>query len=275
MRVVAIIAAHNEARVIDACLRHLIAHGVEVYLIDNDSTDATVEIASAWRGHGVITIERFPRGGCYSWGPLLERKEQIALDVHADWIMHVDADEIRLPPRGMPTLADALADVAALGYNAVNFLEFTFVPTREAPDHDHADFQRTMRAYYAFVPPLFPNRLNAWRKQLGRVELARSGGHQVRFPDLRMYPQSFPMRHYLCLSMRHAVTKYIERTYDPGEVDRGWHRARARLRRDDLTLPSQVELRTYVNDESLDASSPRSEHVLFTGATRAIHEVPA
>jgi hypothetical protein len=36
------------------------------------------------------------------------------------------------------------------GYNAVDFSELAFVPTRESPDHDHPDYRRTMRWYYAF-----------------------------------------------------------------------------------------------------------------------------
>lgn len=45
MRVIGIIAAYNEERVIRACLEHDIAQGIELYLIDNDSTDRTVAIA--------------------------------------------------------------------------------------------------------------------------------------------------------------------------------------------------------------------------------------
>ena len=100
-------------------------------------------------------------------------------------------------------------------------MEFSFVPTRESPVHDHADFLQTMRWYYPFLPSP-PNRLNAWKQQDARVELAWSGGHQVRFPRLRMYPKSFPMRHYLFLSLAHAAEKYIGRSYDPGEVATGW-----------------------------------------------------
>ena len=36
------------------------------------------------------------------------------------------------------------------GYNAVDFLEFTFVPTREHPDHDHPRYQETMRGTTPF-----------------------------------------------------------------------------------------------------------------------------
>jgi len=71
------------------------------------------------------------------------------------------------------------------------------------------------------------------------------------------------MRHYLYLSAEHAVSKYVERAYDPGEVQSGWHRRRAALRAEDITLLSQTELRETHSDDDLDASDPRSAHPLF------------
>ena len=55
------------------------------------------------------------------------------------------------------------------------------MPTIEAPDHDHPRFQETMRHYYPYSPGR-PDRLNAWKRQDARVDLAASGGHQVSFP---------------------------------------------------------------------------------------------
>ena len=73
------------------------------------------------------------------------------------------------------------------------------------------------------------------------------------------------MRHYLFLSREHALRKYVERVYDPDEVERGWHRRRAALRAEDIELVSESELRLYVSDADLDPSDPWSEHPLFAG----------
>jgi hypothetical protein len=143
------------------------------------------------------------------------------------------------------------------GHNAVNFLECTFVPSRENPDHDHPEFQRTLRTYYPFCPS-FPHQLTAWKaKDAPRPNLASSGGHRVAFHGLSMYPESFPMKHYLFLSVPHAVEKYVERQYDPAEVRRGWHGWRADLRAEDIRLPREAELRVAAPGEELDASGPR------------------
>ena len=274
MRVIALLATYNEERFIDACVENLVAQGIDVYLIDNQSTDRTLELAKRHVGNGIIGIETFPRDGTYRWRAILERKEQLAEELDADWFMHLDADEIRLPPRAGTTLAEAFAELDGRGYNAVNFSEFTFMPTQEAPDHDHGRFQETMRWYYPYKTNS-PHGLKAWRKPVrstrrltlpligGRRETARiawSGGHRVRFRGLRAYPESFRMRHYLFLSIPHAIEKYVERRYDAKEVDSGWHQWRARVTVSALRLPSSAELRPYESDDLLDPSDPRRQH---------------
>ena len=261
MRVIALLATYNEERFVGGCIEHLARQGVETYLLDHSSTDRTVEIAENYRGRGLIDVERFPREGVFSLKEQCRRKEELAQQLEADWFIHLDADEIRLPPHSGTTLQKALEAADAEGYNAVNFLEFVFIPTLESPDHDHPDFQTTMRWYYPMLPS-FPHRLNAWKRQRRRVDLAASGGHVVRFRNLRMYPQSFPMRHYLFLSLRHAMEKFIARKYDSAEVKAGWHRWRSGLTEAMLKLPSENELRHYISDDRLDPSDPRKRHYL-------------
>ena len=259
MRLVAMLTTHNEERLIAACLTHLIQQGCEVHLCDDGSTDGTVRIAEAYLGHGVTGIEHAPHDGIFHLRSQLERKETLAASIDADWYLHVDTDEFHFPPRPYRTLVEALGEVGALGYNAVNFQEFTFLPTRESPDHEHVDFQHSMRSYYPFLPE-FPHRLNAWRRQPKRVQLAWSGGHRVRFPGLRMYPRAFGMRHYLFLSLAHAREKYGHRLFDAAEVARGWHSWRPKVRDDRLRLPTQSELRLHAPAEDLDASAPWTRH---------------
>jgi glycosyltransferase involved in cell wall biosynthesis len=264
VRVVALLAVHDEERFVGACIEHLATHGIDTYLIDNESTDSTVAIAERHEGRGLVGIETFPRGGSYPWLGLLARKTELAATLDADWFLHVDADEIRLPPRSAVTLAEALAEADCEGYNAVNFLELTFVPTREHPDHEHPRYLETMHWYYPYLPRL-PDRLSAWKRQDAPVDLTSSGGHVVDFPGLRMSPEPFLLRHYLFLSVEHAVRKYVERVYDPAEVAAGLHRRRAALRPEDISLQPEAELRAYVSDDLLDTTEPRTAHPLFSG----------
>src|SRR5437660_1135782 len=162
MRIVAMIQVYNNRRVIAACIEHLRGQGVDVYLIDNESTDETVAIAERYLDRGVIDIETLPRRGRFNLKEQCARQEELAETLDADWLIHQDADEMRVSPKRGQTLAEAIAEVDAAGFNAINFLEFTFVPTRESPNHDHPEFHKTMLWYYPYVR-VFPHRLNAWK----------------------------------------------------------------------------------------------------------------
>jgi hypothetical protein len=81
------------------------------------------------------------------------------------------------------------------------------------------------------------------------------------------------MRHYLILSVEHAVEKYIlSGGFADDGVDRGWHDWRANLAADLIALPSQSELRRYISDDLLDRSQPARRHVLADAVPRAVRE---
>jgi len=258
VRIVAIIQVYNEQRFVAGCIEHLREQGVEVYVIDNESTDETLAIVERYLGRGVIGIETLPREGFYEVRAQVAHKEEVAKTLDADWLIHHDADEIRVSPKRGQTLAEAITEFDAAGFNAINFLEFTFVPTRESPDHDHPDFQKTMLWYYPYLPT-FPHRLNAWKHQDTPVEMGPAG-HRVRFPGLRMAPQSLYMRHYMFLSAEHAREKYvgIQRREPPGLPDH-W---RGRLQPEQIQLSSEKEMRRYAGDHLLDPSNPLKRHLI-------------
>ncbi len=269
LRAIALLATYNERRFVGPFIEHFESHGVETYLIDNRSTDETVEIAERHLGKGLIGIEAQPEatGSHFVLERQLRRKEELARELDADWFIHVDADELRLPPAGKGRLVDALAEADREGYNAVNFLEFAFIPTLEEPDHDHAEFQRTLRTYYPYAPQ-FPHRLNAWRAT-DDFDLKSTGGHGVRFEGLKMCPESFVARHYLFLSVPHAIEKYVKQTYDEREAKLGAYRWRARIQAKDVRLPRRAEVRWAESDGNLDASEPWDIHFLDDGKGRA------
>jgi len=261
MKIVAILATYNEERFVGNCIRNLLAQGASIYLIDNDSTDATVAIAVEAAGNALIGMESFPRDGVYTWESILKRKEQIANSFDVDWVMHVDADEIHLPPISSRTLADAFQEAEKTGYNAANFIEFTFVPVAESPDHDHDKYLDSMRWYYPFRPSeSFLTR--AWKQQDTGVELAWSGGHQVRFPGLNIDRRSFRMKHYMFTSVDQLHRKYVQRCYDAHEIRRGWHGWRADLKGKKIVLPVASQLRRTTSDDDLNGSDPRATHYL-------------
>jgi glycosyltransferase involved in cell wall biosynthesis len=261
MRIIGIVAAYNEELLIEACLKHHFEQGIEIYLVDNESTDGTVDIARQHLGHGLVGIDSFPRGKVFDWSAMLRHKQELAFTLDADWFIHLDTDEMRLPPEPGQTLAQALEAVDQAGYNAVNFLEFTFIPTREAPDHAHTRFQETMHWYYPYLPML-PHRVNAWKRQPAPVDLVKYGGHNVVFPQQFIYPVSFHMRHYQFLSKAYAEQKYAHRRHVLKELAYDKHRWREQLNPDTIRLPSCAQLHKITEDGRLDITRPRLTHYI-------------
>ncbi|MFZ0770724.1 MAG: glycosyltransferase family 2 protein [Candidatus Sulfotelmatobacter sp.] len=84
-----IIAARNEAKNLPRCLRALKDVG-EVFVIDSQSTDDTVEIA---RSHGAQVVQFHYQGG---W-PKKRQWAMNTLPIAHDWILLLDADEVLSP----------------------------------------------------------------------------------------------------------------------------------------------------------------------------------
>jgi glycosyltransferase involved in cell wall biosynthesis len=266
MRIVGILSVYNEELVIEACLKHHFAQGIELYLIDNGSTDGTVTIAKKYLGHGLAGIDSLPRHDVFDLQNVLLYKQKLTWTLEADWFMHLDADEMRLSPEPGQTLAQTIEAVDQAGYNAVNFLEFTFIPTLEVPDHAHTRFQETMRWYYPFLPNLL-NRVNAWKKQPAPVDLVRFSGHFVKFPQQFIYPIPFYMRHYQFLSLAHAEKKYARRRHPFKALAQGKHGWREQLNPNSIRLPACAQLYEITDDGKLDFTQPRLTHYIDNHTT--------
>jgi glycosyltransferase involved in cell wall biosynthesis len=227
-KVVAIMTAYNEEDIIVPAISHLISQNVEVYLIDNWSTDATRKRAQALLGKGLIDIERFPADGppkYYEWKRLLCRVEALAQEISADWFIHHDADEIRESPWPGIRLKDALYQVDRSGFNAIDHTVVVFPPVDngyvpETNFKDHFSFFEFGKRPGHFC------QVKAWKNLGRRINLTDSGGHEVRFGSRRIYPFNFLLRHYPIRSQTHGEKKvFLERIprFNPEERSKGWH----------------------------------------------------
>jgi len=105
-----IVAARNEARNLPRCLDALRGFA-EVFVIDSQSSDATVEVA---RNHGAQVVQFYYHGG---W----PKKRQWAMDslpLTHDWIFLVDADEA-LTPELASEIRSAIRNPVCDGYYVV------------------------------------------------------------------------------------------------------------------------------------------------------------
>lgn len=230
-QVVAIVAAYNEADIISPLIEHLVSNGVDVYLIDNRSTDATVEEARRWLGKGLLQIEQFPKESLpagaapeFDWEGILRRKEEIAAELSADWYIHNDADEFREAPWPDMPLKEAIRWVDRLGYNCIDFRVLNFRPV----DAGFPPGSDPKKHFTRWEEPILHDtvRLNCWKKQADPVSLAASGGHDVRFSGRRVFPIKFLLRHYPIRGQEHGRRKIFEerkKRFLERERAMGWH----------------------------------------------------
>ena len=257
-RVVALIAVYNEEDIIEACLEHLHAQGIQSYLLDDGSTDGTVVRASAFRERGLLGIESLPATNppTFSLRRILARKEVLAGQLEADWFINQDADEFRDSLWPEYTLREALVRVDRRGFNAVDFEIFTIRPVG-APEHAraHPDAPGQM-----FAPPGDFDRLQvrAWKRGPGGIDLQSTAGHDVTFPGRRVFPLRFPMRHYPIRSQAHGERKlFAERLprFSPDERAHGWHVQYAGAQRGASLVAATAEMRPFdLSEARLDAT---------------------
>jgi hypothetical protein len=227
--VIALVAAFNEEDVIGQVIGDLIAQGLSVYLLDDGSTDATVEEARRFEGSGLIAVEqlvkrrRGERLGPFRWEHILGRKEELARELDGDWFLHSDADELRESPWPDRSLAEAVAAVDRLGYNAIDFRVFNFPPTRDG--FARGDDLRTFFRHFEPGAVFDKLQVKCWKKHPG-IDLRSTGGHDAQFPQRRVFPVRFLLRHYPIRSQAHGERKvFRERKprFVEAERKKSWH----------------------------------------------------
>jgi glycosyltransferase involved in cell wall biosynthesis len=226
-KIAAIIHAYNEADVLPETVRHLVDQGVEVHYFDNWSTDGSWEIVQALMTEGSVkNCERFPGDPSdnYEWHKQLTKTSEYAKTLDAEWVMHHDADEIRISPWDGVKLNEAIAHIDALGFNAIDFtvIDFRFIengPRGEAP------YQESLTHFEFGRRPGHFLQVKCW-KNASQVDLANSGGHDASFGDRNIYPIKFLLKHYPLRNKPQANKKVFESRLPRFGKEKeiyGWH----------------------------------------------------
>jgi hypothetical protein len=226
-RVIAILRTYNEADIIAPAIRYLAGQGVDVYAIDNWSTDGTYELVEGLSSQGVVGVERYPPGGPsqhFEHKRLLERIEALSRTLEADWFIHHDADEIRESPWPGVSLRDALYHVDRCGFNSINHAVLDFFPVDNS-FQPGTDFAAHFTYYELGKRPGHFKRINAWKNVGQPISLYPSGGHHVEFKGQRIYPYLFLIKHYPLRTAHQTVIKIRDRQRRARRLARliGWH----------------------------------------------------
>jgi hypothetical protein len=227
LRVAAVIHVFNESDIIEATIRHLVREGLEVHIFDNWSDDGSFELCNRLLSEGLVTnLSRFPDRPStnYEWTKQLQCTEAYAKSLSADWVMHCDADELRLSPWPSVSLLEAIKFVDSLGYSAIDFTVLNFFFTNQSAStvqFDPADFNSFDFGRHSS----YLWQIKAWRNRED-VNLCNSGGHSAEFPGRRVYPLKFLTKHYPLRSKEQANIKVYCNRIRRMAVEReekGWH----------------------------------------------------
>ena len=256
---VAILAVRNEGLHIRRAIRSFVEQGVDVIVIDNESTDDTLEICKEYSGEGLLTIERLAWRGVFDLSGQLQAKARIISELSHDWVIHADADEWLQSPVKGESLPEGITKVDKRGYNAINFDEFVFLPLPEE-SRDLQDSEKGFLNYYYFSP--HKRRLmRAWKRESDFSNTA-SGGHKLMGAEMKLAPESFILRHYIAISQQHIEKKYLNRTFSDMDLNRGWHGNRQNLNAELLKFPETHDLKklSHWDDVDFDRSDPKQKH---------------
>lgn len=260
MKIVAVMACRNEAEFLPTCLRHLIANGVDFAIVDNGSSDESMDIvhSTEFRNH-LVAIKKVPYEGVFRLKPLLEAKVALAENTDADWVMNICPDEILHPNRKNSTLLEEVEFFDKAGFNVINFDEFVFLPVTQPLEVGLHGWPMEKRHY--FFEPSRIRQMRLWKNHQG-FSMIRHGGHRLDGEKLRLSPESFVLRHYIFLSQEHAYHKYPNRKFSEQELARGWHRNRHGIKQSKYKFPDSNTLETLSKAESFafNRSYPRLKH---------------
>jgi hypothetical protein len=147
-------------------------------------------------------------------------------------------------------LRDAFYKVEQQGYSCIDFTVLEFRPV----DNDYKNGQ-SLETHFRFfefsTQPSSFSQVKAWKKTKQRVNLAESGGHRVDFPEARVYPYKFLVRHYPIRSQIQGEEKIFgdrKNKYAGEKATKNWHIHYDHLAKGDNLLGTADSLASF--DES-------------------------
>jgi hypothetical protein len=190
-----IVAARNEARNLPRCLESLRDVG-EVYVIDSQSTDGTIEISQA---HGAHVVQFHYQGG---W-PKKRQWAMASLPLAYDWIFLVDADEALTPELALE-IREAIQNPDCDGYYIALRMFFLGRELR----HSGASFYKL--SLFRRSKGRFECRLKDQDQSMADMEVHEHIVMEAEGVSIRTSRLRHPLLHHNVESLSHYIRKHDE-----------------------------------------------------------------
>lgn len=226
-KVAAIIHGFNEVDILTEVIPHLQRQGVEIHYFDNWSSDGSWEAMNTYLSQGLIVhCQRYPEvpSDQYEWHEQLKKTAEYATQLDADWVMHHDADEIRVSPWPNLSMRDAIAHIDSLGFNAIDFTVIDFRFTQQT-EETVSQFESNLTHFEFGRRPGHFSQIKCWKNNTP-VALAATGGHDASFDGRRVFPIKFLLKHYPLRNKAQAKTKIFRDRlprFTKENTTYGWH----------------------------------------------------
>jgi len=248
IKVVAMLEVYNDDDIVEEVIQHILSEELNLVILDNGSTDKTLEICQRFLGKGVDKIFSIASN---SWELSRDLRIQydLALTLSPDWVIRFDSDEfLETGIKGL-TLHDGIAEVDKQGYNLIQFDLFHFFMTDN--DEQEESVKKRLR-YYSWATEF---QFRAW-KVIPGIRSDQSP-HLPIFPEFlkyRIYPKKFVLRHYPFRNKQQAEKKLLDRLTKikniNAEVELGMHNRYKSYNENNFPPVVDHQILTRYNDDN-------------------------
>ena len=234
MQITALLCVRNELPYLKLVLPYLAGERIEVVLIDNGSTDGTLDAIRNGDFPNVIRLETFPYAGGFDLSRQLEIKWAIAKSLLAT------GSSIRTPTKFCMRRQAGAAFVTTSSRRICQFQRAQLQRARHAASRSasgrHLPQQQELLLLRAETDAADEGVETNRQSRAGK-----SGGHTLQGEDVNVYPQRMLLKHFIVRTQEHAYEKYLHRTFSSTDLEKGWHKNRLNFTVDNLRIPTTGE----------------------------------
>src|SRR3989344_2323515 len=207
VKIAAVMPAYNEEDVIYHTIKNLVDNNIHVHILDNESTDSTLDIVKQFPKNQV-SFSSFSTNGEFNeklQGEAI-KKAFNKLKEDYDWLIRNDADEFLESPLSNLNVKQAIEIADKKGFNSIGTQQFYFCPTSEEKPHIPGEDIRKFYNYFQiwdknkyFQKEFHPEANKIWKINIFKPEsLTYDSAHSVApLNKIKLFPNLFIIRHYL------------------------------------------------------------------------------